>query len=153
MNKTFSVFFRATVALLILLNSTANAGTLDDILKRGTLKVGVSLFEPWTMKNGSGELYGFEIDVANKIAEDMGVKTEFSVYEWEDIISALVNGEIDIIAGGMAITPGRALKIDFSQPYASSGITMATNITMTQNISSLEDLDKPDTTFGYCQVN
>ena len=79
----------------------------------------------------SGELYGFELDVANKLAEDMGVKAELKVYEWDDIIAALVEGEIDIIAGGMAITPARALKVNFTRPYASSGITMATNMSIT----------------------
>ncbi len=135
------------MASLILIASPVQADALEDILKNGTLKVGVSLFEPWTMKADSGELSGFEIDVANKLAEDMGVKTEFTVYKWEDIIPALTSGEIDIIAGGMAITPGRALKVNFTRSYASSGITLATNIAMTRNINSLEDLNQPDTTF------
>ncbi len=132
---------------MLLVVMPLQADTLNGILNSGTLKVGVSLFEPWTMKTDSDELYGFEIDVANKLASDMGVKTEFVVYQWDNIISALTSGEIDIIAGGMAITPGRALKVNFSLPYASSGITMATNTAMTQNINSLEDLNQPDTTF------
>ena len=49
------------------------ADTLEDILKSGTLKVGVSLFEPWTMEAESGELYGFEVDVAKKIAKEIGL--------------------------------------------------------------------------------
>ena len=147
MMKRFKLLLLATATSLICLVSQAHADTLDDILESGILKVGVSLFEPWTIKADSGELYGFEVDVANKLAEDMGVKAELKVYEWDDIIAALVEGEIDIIAGGMAITPGRALKVNFTRPYASSGITMATNMSITQNISSLEDLNQPDITF------
>ena len=83
----------------------ASADALDAILERGTLRVGVAEFVPWTMKKGNGELVGFEIDMANKIASDMGVEADFRVYDWPDIIPALQKGEIDLIAGGMAITP------------------------------------------------
>jgi len=55
------------------------------------------------LKNKAGELIGFEIEVATKVADDMGVKPEFKVYIWEDIIPALQKGEIDVIADGMAI--------------------------------------------------
>ncbi len=72
----------------------------------------------------------------------MSVKPKFVVYKWEDIIPALRKGEIDIIAGGMAITPARALKINFSNPYADSGISLATNTKITRNIKSLEELNQ-----------
>ena len=55
------------------------------------------------MKNKAGELIGFEIKVATKVADDMGVKPEFKVYIWDEIIPALQKGEIDVIADGMAI--------------------------------------------------
>jgi polar amino acid transport system substrate-binding protein len=147
MIKRLNFCIRAVSALLMFVVLPIQADTLDDILKSGTLKVGVSLFEPWTMKAESGDLYGFEVDVANKIANDMGVETEFIVYEWDKIIDALTSGEIDLIAGGMAITPGRALQVNFTRPYASSGITMTTNIAKTRNITNLEELNQADTTF------
>ncbi len=53
-----------------------------------------------------------------------------------------MKGEIDFISGGMAITPARALKINFSIPYADSGISLATNTKMTHDIKSLEDLNQ-----------
>jgi polar amino acid transport system substrate-binding protein len=147
MMKQFSYYLQLAAALLFFSVLPLQADMIEEILERGTLKVGVSLFEPWTMKSESGELYGFEVDVANKLAEDMGVDTEFVVYEWSDIIEGLVSGEIDLIVGGMAITPERALKVNFTQPYANSGITMVTNTAMTQDIDNLEDLNQPDTTF------
>lgn len=130
------------LSLLVLISPPlADADVLDDILDRGTIRVGVAEFTPWTIRTKSGELIGFEIDVAKKIASDMGVKPEFTVYEWEKIIPALQQGEIDVIAGGMAITPGRALKVNFSRPLATSGITLATNTSKTQNITKLEHLN------------
>jgi polar amino acid transport system substrate-binding protein len=131
------------LSLLILICAPlADADVLDDILDRGSIRVGVAEFVPWTVRTRSGELIGFEIDVARKIASDMGVKPEFTVYEWEKIIPALQHGEIDVIAGGMEITPGRALQVNFSRPLATSGVTLATNTRKTQNIKSLKDLNK-----------
>jgi polar amino acid transport system substrate-binding protein len=142
MFTTVKRFLSLFIAFLILVVATAQADVLEDILKRGTMRVGVSLFTPWTIQDEAGGLSGFEIDVANKLAKDIGVKPEYKVYVWEDIIPAVMNGEIDIIAGGMAITPARALKIDFSQPYADSGISLATNTEKTRDIKRLEELNQ-----------
>jgi len=136
------------LTLLTLFSITAFADTLDTILERGTLKVGVSLFEPWTIQDKSGQLSGYEIDVTKNIAQDLGVKPEFIVYKWENIIEALRKGEIDIIAGGMAITPARALKISFSQSYAHSGLSLATNTKLTHHISDVDQLNHTDITFA-----
>jgi polar amino acid transport system substrate-binding protein len=136
------IFLQILVVMLTFLSVEVHADILNDIVERGTLRIGVSLFEPWTMEDGSGQLSGYEIDVTKKLAEDMSVKPKFIVYKWENIIQALRKGEIDIIAGGMAITPARALKINFSNPYASSGISLATNTKMTRDIKSLEELNQ-----------
>ncbi len=144
MTSRLKMFYQASMALLMFLSVGVQADTLDDIVERGTLRIGVSLFEPWTMVDETGKLSGYEIDVTTKLALDMSVKPKFIVYKWEDIIPALRKGEIDIIAGGMAITPARALKINFSNPYADSGISLATNTKMTRNIKSLEELNQKD---------
>ncbi len=134
--------FRIVIPLLMLLGAaTANADTLEDIIERGSVRVGVAEFVPWTMKTNDGELVGFEIDVAKKIASDMGVDVEFVVYDWADIIEALNDGDIDVIAGGMAITPQRALKINFTMPTAVSGVGIATNTAMTKDIQSFAELN------------
>jgi len=74
----------------------------------------------------------------------MGVKPEFKLYKWEEIIPALKKGEIDVIVAGMAITPARALKINFSLPYADSGIALATNFEKTKDIKNLDELNRQD---------
>ncbi len=137
-------FFTRLFSLCVLLTtSPVFADALDDIIERGTIRVGVSEFVPWTMKTPDGELVGFEVDVAKKIAGDMGVTAEFKVYEWTDIIQALNAGEIDVIAGGMAMTPARALKVNFTRPTAESGIGIATNTEMTKMITSFAELNDP----------
>ena len=129
---------------LLLVCVPATADVLDEILERKTLRVGVAEFAPWTVRTESGKLIGFEIDVANKIATDMGVTADFEVYEWDELIGALEKGEIDVIAGGMAITPERALRVNFSRPLARSGVGLATNTQLTQDIQTLEELNDPD---------
>lgn len=121
-------------------------GTLESILHNKVLRVGVSLFTPWTIKQPDGQLVGFEIDVANRLAKDLGVQAEFHVLDWEHIVPALLNRDIDIIVAGIVITPGRALKMNFSQPYDSSGIGLITNIALTKTFKGPEDLNRREVT-------
>lgn len=142
----FKLFGRLLPLLSLFITSFAAADVLDEILDKGTIRVGVAEFVPWTIRTESGDLVGFEVDVAKKIAADMGVAAELKVYEWDAIIPALQNGEIDVIAGGMAITPERALKVNFSRPLAKSGVGLATNTIMTQNMETLDDLNSKSVT-------
>jgi polar amino acid transport system substrate-binding protein len=132
---------QALSLLILALPQITDADVLDDILERRSIRVGVAEFVPWTIKTKSGELIGFEIEVAEKIASDMGVNPTFVVYEFEKLIPALQQGEIDVIAGGMAITPRRALQVNFSQPLANSGISIATNTEKTKNVSAMRHLN------------
>ncbi len=125
----------------LLLPIASHAGALEDALDRKELRVGVSLFAPWVMRDGSGELTGFEIEVARKLAAEMSVKPVFKVYPWADIMKALNAGEIDVIIAGMAITPRRALQVEFSDAYAESGVALLTNTALTKDFDSLEELD------------
>ena len=95
----------------------AGESAIEQIAKRGVIKVGMDVFVPWAMKDKKGELIGFEIDMAKKFAKDMGVKIEFAPTKWSGIIPALITGKFDVLIGGMTITTQRNLKINFSRPY------------------------------------
>ena len=112
-----------------------------DIQKKGEIKVGVSILPPWVMRSKEGGLVGFEIDVAKQLAKDMGVKVVFKEYQWSKMIPALKKGEIDIIASGLSITPKRALEINYSQPYSSSGYGLVTNLDLTKDFTSIKNLN------------
>ena len=94
----------------------ASSSVLEEIKKRGSLRVGMSTFVPWAMRDKQGDLIGFEIDVATKVAEDMGVKIKFVPTAWSGIIPALLAQNFDVIIGGMSITPGRNLTVNFTAP-------------------------------------
>jgi len=121
---------------------------LDTILKRGTIKVGFDTFKPWAMKDKNGNFIGFEIEVARKLAEDLGVKVEFVPTKWSGIIPALLTGKFDIIIGGMGITPQRNIKVNFSIPYEFSGMSIAASKEQAGGRSTLEEFNNPETTIA-----
>ncbi len=124
--------------------SPANAeGMLEVIQKRGKLMVGMSTFVPWAMRDKSGNLMGFEIDVATKLAQDMGVQVEFVPTAWSGIIPALLAEKFDVIIGGMGITAQRNLTVNFTAAYASSGQMMAANLALAKG-ASIDDLNRAD---------
>ena len=77
---------------------------LEDIQKRGVIRVGMSTFVPWAMNDKEGNLIGFEIDVARELAKDMGVKIDFVPTKWSGIIPSLLTVKFYVIIGGMCIT-------------------------------------------------
>ncbi|MGI6368917.1 MAG: transporter substrate-binding domain-containing protein [Anaerolineae bacterium] len=125
-------------------DAEADASLVDDVLKAGKLRVGLDFFVPWVAKDKEGNLIGFEVDVATKVAEDMGVEVEFVPTEWSGIIPALLTGKFDVIIGSMSITAERALKVNFTDPYSWSGIDLVVNKNMLPNVTSLEELNKSD---------
>ena len=121
---------------------------IADIQKRGTLKVGMSTFVPWAMRDKKGDLIGFEIDVASKLAADMGVEVEFVPTAWSGIIPALLAKKFDVIIGGMSITPQRNLTVNFTTPYAHSGQMMAANTKLASNYKTMGDFNQASVTIA-----
>lgn len=141
----------ATAALPAFAQSTAQevaaASVIETIKERGVIKIGLSQFKPWSMRDLNGELIGFELDVGRQLAEDMGVEVEFVPTSWDGIIPALVSGNFDTIISGMTVTPQRNLTVNFTIPYAYSGMTILANTAMTEGFT-LEDYNSPDVTFA-----
>jgi polar amino acid transport system substrate-binding protein len=87
------VFRRVSAfSALLLLAPLALADGLTDILQRGSLRIGVSIFAPWTLENTAGELDGLEIEVGRRLAQSMGIELAFKVYVWDEIIDGLERG-------------------------------------------------------------
>lgn len=118
--------------------------TVEQVIKRGVLRVGMSTFVPWAMTDKAGRLIGFEIEVATRLAQDMGVKVEFAPTKWAGIIPALLTGKFDVIIGGMGITAQRNLKVNFSIPYDYSGVAIVAHRQLAAGFSRLEDFNRPE---------
>jgi polar amino acid transport system substrate-binding protein len=151
MGAALGAALAATTALPALAQSTAqeiaSASVIETIKERGVIKIGLSLFKPWSMRDLNGELIGFELDVGRQLAEDMGVEVEFVPTSWDGIIPALVSGNFDTIISGMTVTPQRNLTVNFTVPYAYSGMTILANTAMTEGFT-LEDYNSPEVTFA-----
>jgi polar amino acid transport system substrate-binding protein len=117
---------------------------VEQVIKRGVLRVGMSTFVPWAMTDKDGRLIGFEIDVATRVAQDLGVKVEFVPTKWAGIIPALLTGKFDVIIGGLGITAQRNLKVNFSIPYDYSGVAIAAHRQLAAGFGRLEDFNRPD---------
>ncbi len=120
---------------------------IEEIKKRGSLRVGMSTFVPWAMRDKNGELIGFEIDVAKKVAADMEVEAEFVPTAWDGIIPALLAGKFDVIIGGMSITPARNLTVNFTDPYAHSSLGVMASKKAADGLAWPEDYNSSDVTF------
>lgn len=125
-------------------NQLVLESTIDKVVRRGVLRVGMDTFLPWAMKDKKGELVGFEIDVARRLASDMGVKVEFVPTKWAGIIPALLTSKFDVVIGGMGIQTKRALKVNFTIPYDYSGMAIVAHKEKAAGFSSLEDFNNSD---------
>ena len=111
------------VVLLALLPFSLNAESkLNQILSSGELKVGTTGdWDPMTMKDPATNKYkGFDIDVMNELAKDMGVKVTFIPTEWKTIVSGITSGRYDI-STSVTKTAKRALVAGFTNSYYKYG--------------------------------
>ncbi|MDC5812150.1 transporter substrate-binding domain-containing protein [Vibrio europaeus] len=138
----FKAAITALLGLAISLPALASeTPNLDKINERGTLRVGMSTFVPWAMRDKQGELIGFEIDVAKRLAKDSGWQVEFVPTAWDGIIPALLAKKFDVIIGGMSITPERSKSVLFSAPYSHSGVQVAANKELAEGFSEFSEFN------------
>jgi len=94
---------------------TAGSGTLDAVIKRGTLIVGVSLgTPPYGLTDAKMEPDGYDVGLAKLFAREMGVKVEIVDTVAANRIPSLTTGKVDIVISSFSITPERAKAIAFT---------------------------------------
>jgi cystine transport system substrate-binding protein len=115
---------------------------LDTARARGTLKVAVEgTYPPFNFKDPkSGELTGFEVDLAKLLAARMGLKAEFVTTEWSGILAGLSAGKYDLIMNQVGITPKRLQSFDFSDAYTVSSAQLIVRKDEKRIFASLADL-------------
>lgn len=95
------------------------ASSLDQIIEAGTIKIAVPQdFAPFGSVDASGELEGYDIDVAKLLAEDLGVELELIPVTSDNRIPFLQTNKADLVISSMGANPERAKSIFFSIPYA-----------------------------------
>lgn len=107
------------VSLGLLLGSRARAQTVDEILKRGTINIGVLIdLPPYGLLNDKQEPDGYDIDVAKLLAKYLGVKLNLVQVTGPNRLPFLVTGKVDLLVATFGITPERAKQVMFSIPYS-----------------------------------
>jgi len=133
--------------MTLVLTGMSFAGTLNEIVKRGELRVAVqSGAAPYAFVDKKGVHTGSMIDFTQGMADAMGLKLKVLDFDWDGLIPALLSGKADILAADMTPTLKRALKISFTDPwiYVQPCIFTKTGATY----QTLEDVNKPDVTVG-----
>lgn len=115
---------------------------LDTVKARGTLKIALEgTYPPFNFKDRkTGELSGFDVDVARLLAAKLGVKPEFITSEWSGILAGLSAGKYDVIVNQVGVTAKRQETFDFSNPYTVSSAQLMVRKDEKRAFRSLDDL-------------
>ncbi|MBQ3276512.1 MAG: transporter substrate-binding domain-containing protein [Oscillospiraceae bacterium] len=113
---------------------------LDAILERGSITIATEGdWVPWTYHDASDVLVGYDVEIGERIAAELGVKAEFAETDWDSILAGVDSGRFDIACNGVDITPERSEKYAFSTPYIYPDAVLVVR-SDNEDIHSLEDL-------------
>jgi len=109
-------------AIQVLAILPGHAGeNLDAIKAAGVLKIGTEgTYAPFTYHDANGQLVGFDVEIGEAIATQLGVKPEFLEGKWDGLIAGLDAKRYDTVINQVGITEERKAKFDFSDPYIAS---------------------------------
>jgi polar amino acid transport system substrate-binding protein len=142
MKKNYLVVF---LVLIVLVIAGCSANESSSVLDKDTLVVGMELkYPPFETKDENGDPMGASVDLAYALGEYLDMEVEISDTPYPSLIPSLMSGEIDIIISSMTITPKRAEKVDFSDPYTNSQLMML--VYEDSIVNSHEDLNDPEVT-------
>ena len=150
------------MVLMLMLVGVVGCGqqgiSIEDIEKEGTLLVGLSgdypPFELYKMIDGKETLVGFDVMLAEKIAEELGVEVEFKNMDFNSLIGALQSGQVDMVISGMSPNETRLKQVDFSDFYytgENAVLVREDDVAKYQTESDLKDI-KIGTQLGSIQT-
>ncbi|MGZ5911827.1 MAG: transporter substrate-binding domain-containing protein [Reyranella sp.] len=139
---------RFIVGLLVLSlaafsGQAAKADRLEDILKKGVVRIAVPLdVPPFGSQNQAREAEGFDVELAGMVAKALGVKLELQQVTGANRIPFLLTDKVDIVISVMGLTPERAKQIMFTSPYADTNLSVfgpkSANVKSAADIGSLK---------------
>jgi polar amino acid transport system substrate-binding protein len=117
---TFSMFITSCT-------QPAKQSTLEKILAEKTIVVGTTGEQfPFSFKGENDELEGIDINIANYLANDLGVTVKYEVMDFDQLIPSVVSGKVDVVFSGVSITTERNTKVAFPGVYFKSGKSILT---------------------------
>lgn len=124
-----TLFFVSSTVFLYACNfenqSGSSTNTLEKIEEQGQLLIGTEgTYPPFTFHNETGELTGFDVEIARAVAEYLDVEPVFIETQWDALFAGLDAGRFDMIANQVGINFEREEKYAFSEPYISSSAVL-----------------------------
>ena len=147
----------ALLAMLLTACGSAATDVDDPVRSAGVLRVGTEgVYAPFSYHDpATGQLTGYDVDVARAVADKLGVNVEFVETPWDSIFAALEANRFDVVANQVTITPERQQLYDLSDPYAIGEGVIVTRAD-DDSITSLDDLAgrtaAQSTTSNWAQV-
>ncbi len=103
-------------------NGSKVAEETNGVKAKGVIKIAIEgAYPPYNYINAQNQLEGFDVDFSLELAKRLGVKAELVATPWDSMIPGLIASKYDIIVSDMAITEERKQKVDFSDPYFTTG--------------------------------
>jgi len=124
--RAWTLAWCAAGAFLVMTVATASAETTLEKIKRTGVMTSANTFSypPFGFIE-NGKQVGFDVDLANEIAQRMNVKLTFEQIDFRGIIAALTSKRVDLLVTGMVYTQDRAKQIAYSDPYFDGGVAAA----------------------------
>lgn len=134
--------------------STEEESSWSRIEEEGVLTVGTSgTYAPITFFDDNNELTGFEVELVHEIGERLGLEVEFETMDFDGILPALRNEQIDVAAHDFAITEERLETFDFVEPHKYSYGSMIVRTEDVDQFESAHDLEGVDVAVGSLTSN
>jgi len=118
------------------------ADQLATIRQRGQLRVGIVPVVPMVMRAPSGDWAGYSIDLARRLAGDLGVQATFVPTTWQDVVPDLVSQQYDVIITGLWVTVPRALVLNFTTPTAIEDVLLVASRRGAPGLKSVADANR-----------
>ncbi|MBQ7629859.1 MAG: transporter substrate-binding domain-containing protein, partial [Selenomonadaceae bacterium] len=140
-------FLIAILMTFIFSANIAHAGHLEEIIKRGTIRIGTTGdYRPMSYFNAAtGEYEGIDAELSKLIAESLGVKIEYVKTTWSTLTDDTLDGKFDIALCGISRNYAREKILAMSNAYGVGifGKTILCRKSDAKKFKSLADIDKP----------
>ncbi|SHH70629.1 ABC transporter substrate-binding protein [Clostridium grantii] len=123
MIKRFMYLIMTGILLFVLTAcGSSSKTTYENIIEDKEMNFAMTgAYPPFNFIDDNGDLTGFDIDIANAIANELGVKAKPITTAWDGIIAGLTGKKFDMIIGSMSITEERLKEVNFTSPYYYDG--------------------------------
>ncbi len=142
-NTSFHRPFISALALLgaiSLASLPAQARDLPEIQDDVFQVANSGAYPPFSYVDTAGNLIGFDVDIAEALADRMGVEVNIQTSPWNGIVAALAGGRFDACICSMSVTEEREMAVDFTDPYYRSGLSIWVR-EETDDVSSIDEFE------------